>query len=115
VIVRAHPLGAQIFDGTKKIAHTAVTLELAPDEKRTLTLYLDGYNPRQVIVDGTAPEVNVSMKPKAQPETMGVAPTAEETAPAQKTNETDRVAPNEPKKAQSSTVSSPDDEILPAL
>jgi len=109
VIVRAHPLGAQIFDGSKKIAHTAVTLELAPDEKRTLTFYLDGYRPRQVIVNAAAPEVNVAMKPVVAAEAAEAAPTA------QKANETDLSATNEPKKARSSTAPSPEDEILPAL
>jgi hypothetical protein len=110
VIVRVHPLGAQIFDGNKKIAHTAASLKLTTDEKKTLTLYLDGYWPRQVVIDSKSPEVNISMKPKLD---AGGAPPVAAAAP--KTNEAAPAATEKHQKAQSSAVAGQDDGLLPAL
>lgn len=63
VIVRVSPLGAQIYDGPKLLAQTAARVSLAPGTKKTLMVHLEGYQSRQVLVDGSSESVNIVMRP----------------------------------------------------
>ena len=76
VIVRVSPLGAQIYDGKKLLAQTAAKVSLAAGQKKTLTVHLQGYHSRQVLVDGHSESINIVMLP------VGGAKAAQEATPS---------------------------------
>lgn len=64
VVVKVRPDDARIYRKGKQVGSSGMTVELAPGERRAFEVTKRGYVTRKLVVDGTAKEVFIGLRPE---------------------------------------------------
>lgn len=83
VRLTSEPPGAEVLRGGRLLGTTPLTLKVEAGEELSLTVEADGYEPRELLADGTVDTLNVPLRRKrvARPPTPSPTPAATEPEP----------------------------------
>ena len=96
VAVQAHPANAVIYSGGQRLGKGAVEVRLAAGEQKVLWVKCDGYASRQVVLDGSATEIDVALVKRGAADSVGEQPVAEPAPEADSPAEPEVDSPAEP-------------------